>query len=127
MRQFADSAIEAFSRLCKEFEPVGSRITVNPTPQNTDIDYLALLGWFSDAEHVLKRSGFFLETRTDYGSMTHFRSWRKGDVNIIVTYRRSFFDAFMAATHVAKRLNLREKADRVALFQAVLYRNKWGA
>jgi hypothetical protein len=28
------------------------------------------------------------------------------------------------ATHICKRLNLRQKADRVAVFQAILYGNK---
>lgn len=33
------------------------------------------------------------------------------------------YDRFIAATAVAKRLNLLDKADRIALFQAVLYAN----
>lgn len=48
----------------------------------------------------------------------------KGDVNLIVTQDNKFYDRFMAATSVAKRLNLLDKADRIALFQAVLYGNR---
>ena len=50
-----------------------------------------------------------------------FRSFRKGDMNIITTESMEFFDRFMTATALAKRFNLLEKADRIALFQAVLY------
>ena len=44
-------------------------------------------------------------------------------VNLIVTRNDTFFNRFMAASSVAKRLNLLDKADRVAVFQAVLYGN----
>lgn len=110
----------------KEIEPVGSRVTVQPAPRHTDADYLVLTGWLTPVRGAMIRDGFASETR-DYGSLAGFTSWRKGEVNIIVTRSPTFFKAFMAATHVAKRLNLREKADRIALFQAVLYRNKWGS
>eukprot|EP00873_Tetraselmis_striata_P030354 jgi/Tetstr1/450618/TSEL_037654.t1 len=52
-----------------------------------------------------------------------FNSWRKGEVNLIVTGDHSFRRRYLAATEVAKKLNLMEKRDRVLLFQAVLYGN----
>lgn len=108
----------------KRAEPVGSRVTVSPPPMHTDEDYLVLVGMFTPVRRAMLRAGFTAETQ-DYGDLFGFSSWRSGEVNVIVTRTRAFFRAFMAATHVAKRLNLREKADRIALFQAVLYRNIW--
>ena len=52
-----------------------------------------------------------------------FWSYTKGDVNLIVTKNPVFFARFLAATSVSKRLNIMKKADRIALFQAVLYGN----
>lgn len=50
-----------------------------------------------------------------------FASWRRGEVNIILTSSRQFFDRFVLATWVAKKLRLASKEDRVTLFQAILY------
>lgn len=52
-----------------------------------------------------------------------FNSFSKGEFNCIITDSESFFKRFMAATAVAQRLNLLDKSDRIALFQAVLYAN----
>lgn len=114
-------------------EPVGSRVTCKPAPTDTDEDWLCLvpvdaesgsnfgdvlgaLGWHlggsepTDAAHVLPPSA-------------RFWSYTHGEVNIIVTQSAEFFARFMAATAVSKRLNLLNKDDRIALFQAVLYAN----
>ena len=102
--------------------PVGSRITCNPAPQNTDEDWLVLLR--NDAAAALEAAGFSQEgspqfyTGNDVGG---FRSWRCGNINIVTTHSSAFFDLFMTATALAKRFNLLKKADRIALFQAVLY------
>ncbi|WP_181950862.1 hypothetical protein [Aurantiacibacter spongiae] len=54
-----------------------------------------------------------------------FRSWRRGDLNIVTTTSSEFYDRFETATELAKRFNLLDKADRIALFQAVLYGVPW--
>ena len=103
--------------------PVGSRITCDPAPTNTDEDHLLLLrdnaAFSLMAEFGFKQEGLpHFYTGNDNGG---FRSWRRGDVNIITTQERSFFDKFLTATALAKRFNLLEKSDRISLFQAVLY------
>jgi hypothetical protein len=113
---------------CLRIEPVGSRVTCDPAPKDTDQDYLALTAG-DHLERLLLEEGYTLEgswpadpghaARNDY----EFFSFRSGEVNIIVTRSREFFNAFIAATSVCKRLNLMDKADRIALFQAVLYQN----
>jgi len=125
-------------------EPVGSRVTCNPAPANTDEDWLVLVNasakycfegnWEPDEERLaevdeqMKAAGYSCEgapefyTGNDRGS---FRSWRKGEVNLILTHENEFYDKFMTATHLAARFNLLEKSDRISLFQAVLYGVRW--
>lgn len=102
--------------------PVGSRVTCNPAPTDTDEDWLVLTP--RDAAESLIDAGFTQDgspqfyTGNDNGG---FRSWRRGGLNIVTTQDAVFFDRFQTATALAKRFNLLVKADRIALFQAVLY------
>lgn len=105
---------------------VGSRITCNPAPSDTDEDWLVYEDMFIGDPFTdkLTQAGFTLEgaprfyTGSDRGG---FRSWRRGNLNIITTRDKEFFDKFLRATALAKRFNLMEKRDRIALFQVVLY------
>lgn len=105
-------------RLC----PVGSRVTCDPAPADTDEDWLALVS--SDVAAVLTDQGFKQDgspefyTGNDNGG---FRSWRRDELNIITTESSEFFDLFRTATYLAKRFNLLRKAERITLCQAVLY------
>lgn len=112
-----------------EVEPCGSRVTCSPAPTDTDQDFLILtpaenavvskvVGKLSDADFKWEGSEHYQTV-----AATHFMSWRKGDVNLIVTASKGFAKKHRAATSVCKRLNLLEKPDRVAVFQAVLYAN----
>lgn len=101
---------------------VGSREICNPPPTDTDEDWLVLVGEnpekeMSDAGYV-REGGPNFYTGNDNGG---FISWRKEETNVITTQSEEFFDRFMTATYLAKRFNLKRKADRIALFQAVLY------
>ena len=104
-------------------EPVGSRVTCNPPPTDTDEDFLVCC-FNGSADSHLKEQGFKQEgspqfyTGNDDGQ---FKSFRRGETNVIVTPFLEFFEKFRAATHIAKRLNIMAKSDRIALFQAVLY------
>jgi len=118
--------VEALKKHCLLIEPVGSRVTCLPPPADSDEDYLALP--LSDRlfKKALEAAGFQTTTDDTYAGMkSEFTSYKKGELNVIVTTNATFYDAFIAATHVAKRLNLLNKADRIALFQAVLYRAKY--
>lgn len=111
----------------KKCVPVGSRVTCNPPPTDTDEDFLVLVAvedW-NDLCGCLDYEGFEMEgsyapevgVTPDEG----FLSFRKGTVNFILTTSEEFFNLFMAATMEAKRLNLMLKEERVALFQKMLY------
>jgi hypothetical protein len=117
---------------------VGSRVTCNPPPTDTDIDILVFA---SDAEKLSLMMAFrgfqahlcaskvedlsnsANQTVFDGTQSSPFVSLRRGEVNLIVTDQTRFFRRFLAATSVAKKLNLLSKPDRIDLFQAVLYGN----
>jgi len=98
---------------------------------NTDSDWLCLTGDWHEFLSVAIREGFEvggsvpankLEQRKELTLFTSFRR-KSDDLNLIVTDSPEFAKKFLAATSVAKKLNLLAKADRIALFQAVLYGN----
>lgn len=99
---------------------VGSRVTCNPAPTDTDLDVLVKIGTFGGpVSGVLYRDGW---TRGGSGQDdSDFESWTKGEVNLILTDSDVFYHKFLAATSVCKRLNLLDKDDRKAMFRACLY------
>lgn len=121
---------EIFRKSCLEMEYVGSRVTCSPPPTDTDRDVLCLVASHSDFRELAFIFGFVLcgshvlDAALPLDSDDRFSSYLKEEVNLIVTEDPVFFNKFMAATSVAKRLNLLDKNDRIALFQAVLYGNR---
>lgn len=112
-----------------DWQLVGSRVTCNPAPVGTDQDILVyvLPKNFDRLFSALERDGWTFDGSEAYVNSVEegdgFRSYRKGDINLVITSDRGFYSRFMAATSIAKHLNLLQKADRIALFQAVLYGN----
>lgn len=111
--------------MCKSATLVGSQATCNPPPlpANSDFDWLLLVEnlqmFVAGATSV---NGFTLAgSLGEMNGTSQFRSLKKGSLNLIVTECEEFHGRFLAATSVAKRLNILNKQDRVALFQAVLY------
>ena len=108
---------------------VGSRVTCIPPPTETDQDVLCFVeeGDVGDVINGLESDGWKFDGSAEYANALHggvgFRSYRHGEVNLILTSDFDFYSRFMAATSVAKRLNLLDKTDRIALFQAVIYGN----
>ena len=114
------------------FDCCGSRVTVSPAPQDTDEDWLVVIR--SGRKNVSKAVGILAENGYKWeGDSEHyqdvagdtFMSWRKGNVNLIVTANADFAHKHHVATSLCKRLNLANKEDRLAVFQAVLYANAW--
>lgn len=102
--------------------PTGSRVICSPPVEDTDEDHCALVSlnrmkWFTENGFTQDGSPEFY-TGNDAGG---FRSFRRGDLNIIATSSGRFFELFRAATELARRFKLNDKADRIALFQVVLY------
>lgn len=109
---------------------VGSRVTCNPAPVDTDQDILVLadqarrddlLQHLADCEY--DHAGSDVSDSINFDPNSPFRSYSLGEINVIVTWSDEFHGRFLAATSVAKKLNLLRKEDRIDLFQAVLYGN----
>lgn len=125
--------IDAVTALAIHITPVGSRVTCNPPPIDTDEDHLILLEDNTDKwrqlcewlfENGWTRGGSLEAGVIEINKDDKFESWTFDELNFIITCSEIFYHRFMAATHVAKRLNLMDKPDRIALFQAVLYANQ---
>lgn len=118
---------------CVSFERVGSRVTCDPAPTDTDLDVLVLATldqWRDHLSPLLEAQRFEKggSDCRDAGSYMAevplaFQSFTFGELNLIVTLDPEFYRRFLAATSVAKSLNLLKKQDRIDLFQAVLYGN----
>ena len=110
-----------------EIEPCGSRVTCNPAPKDTDQDFLVVvpskMQVVSNLVSYLVEAGFNWEGSKHYQivAASDFMSWRRGDVNLIVTANSTFAMRHRVATYFCKRLNLLDKEDRIAAFQAILY------
>lgn len=106
---------------------VGSRVTCNPPPTDTDEDYLVYVKDLSAAVNGLTSMGFErsstleqIEKYEDMGAgILRFTSLWFGDLNYIVTDDWLFFERFLTATHVCKTLNLMRKEDRILVFNAI--------
>lgn len=102
-------------------EPYGSRIVCNPAPTDTDEDWI-VLAQNPDVDEALVRLGF-IRTDRDYGHKEHghpIRSYRSGDLNVLVTPDREVFRRTMEATRLATQFNLLKKTDRIALHEALV-------
>lgn len=117
----------------KSITPVGSRVTCNPAPTDTDKDWLVLVDkaeefklweWLSNSQWEI--GGSLPDDMKQYINPDDvFYSFTLGVDNIIMTTSAVFHKRFLAATSIAKHLNLLSKNDRIALFQAVLYGNAY--
>jgi hypothetical protein len=112
---------------------VGSRVTCVPTPIDTDDDHLCLVSDIKEFVDQALELGFYIDGSLMGGSAGMFDSeiCKSGlfvsmkshscDLNLIASSDFAFVHRFRVATSVCKRLNLLNKQDRIALFQAVLY------
>lgn len=113
----------------KQITAVGSRVTCNPAPQGTDQDWLVYVAekdYPAFAKALLtdgwEVGGSMIPADVDYTPIhSRFNSFTKDEDNVIATASPKFHRRFLAASSVAKRLNVLNKQDRIALFQAVLY------
>lgn len=109
--------------LMKDIKRVGSRVTCDPAPTDTDEDYVVyteeLLTLIGDCvEQGFRNEGNYADS--------NFHSLRTGVINLIITDRKEFFDKFVLATHVCKTLNVLDKQHRIVVFQAILYGKEYG-
>lgn len=123
--EFLPEITDALFEAIIQSDQVGSTVTCWPIPQDADLDYLCYVDSIDDFVAVATQFAFVLEEGEGaehyLGCDKNFVSLRRGNVNLLATHRLDFYEKFMAATSVAKKLNLLKKSDRIDLFQAVLY------
>lgn len=102
---------------------VGSRMTCRPPPTDTDQDVLVLVRPDTGPEVVAAAEQAGL-AEDGSGQLTAERFWsiKDGEMNYLIVDQPELWHSFLAATSVARRLNLLDKADRIALFEAVQFR-----
>lgn len=110
-------------------QPTGSSYTCYPPVTNTDIDVLVWLDQYqkscAEVRNILADEGWAFcgsEIPQEENSSA-LVIMRKGDVNLIITTDMNFYYKFYNATKLCKNLNLLDKNQRIALFQAILYGN----
>ena len=100
---------------------VGSTFTCTPPPTDTDTDILCLV---ASKEHIISVLGALLtqgwEIDGDYGLSSHFTSYRKGNINLIVTKAPEFYELFIKARDVCKLLNIMDKKLRCKIHKIIM-------
>lgn len=109
-----------------KMEYVGSRVTCNPPPTDTDEDVLLLTDDLTMLIADCIEVGFTRDGDHKASYPTSFVSLRNGTMNFIVTDDEEFYKKFMLATHVCKFLNVQGKLNRICVFQAILYGKEYG-
>lgn len=101
----------------------GSREICSPPPVDTDEDWLVYVdpAFGRQALELLNAFEFVREEPDPRWPSKGFGFYVNANVNLTITSTGDAWERHRAATHVAKRLNLLDKQDRIAVFQAVLY------
>lgn len=99
--------------------PTGSRHICDPAPTDTDEDWLVYAERSLVSE--LESAGFVAGGAYRESPTSSFRSWRRDEVNLIVTTSLVFYLRFAAATAWAKEMNVLSKPERVSLFNAITH------
>ena len=123
------NGLDTLLMLCSEHHEVGSRVTCSPPPVDSDRDILCLVRDWRVFVSTAIRDGFTIggsNTCEQFESAERemkFISLKRNqdNVNLIITESREFVRSFLSATKIAKRLNILDKEDRIALFQIILY------
>lgn len=96
--------------------PTGSNYICNPPVTDTDIDEMFLVRSIDHAMDVLESNGWKLCGNEEGYGDTQWLAFRKGKYNALITSSTTYFNNFLKATEEAKKRNLLDKKDRIALF-----------
>jgi len=101
----------------KKAQLTGSFYICNPPVLNTDIDFICFTTDLADTKELLLLDGWELCGAGQYTEDNHWFACRKDEYNFIITNNNVYYERFVLATQVAKKLNLKNKVDRIKLFQ----------
>lgn len=102
----------------------GSSVICNPPVTDTDIDYVIYTNEEVKLDTFLKCEGFTKSCadEEEYDLEEEgFTCYRRENINLIIVNERRWYRKWVLATKVARKLNLKVKADRVMLFKSFLY------
>jgi len=102
----------------------GSRVIVDPPPTDTDNDLVLLVDSVECFHEALDQFSWDTPHDMEYGGKRDtFATFRKGEYNLMVFEDATEFGAVLGATAVAKRINIKSKMERYALFETA--RSPW--
>jgi len=96
----------------------GSRNLLNPPILNTDDDIIALVSDLQETNDKLLSDGYEKSEGYDHYGKYAFESYRKGELNLLITSNLKIFNGALIASYLTKKYNITEKIDRVTLFKA---------
>ena len=99
--------------------PTGSSYICNPPVLDTDIDQMFLVDDLKKVSQVLEKLGWKRCGKEEYQT-DKWVAYRKDNLNALLTDNLDHFNKFLQATEEAKKLNLLDKKDRIALFDKYL-------
>jgi len=99
--------------------PTGSSYICNPPVTNTDIDQVFFVYHLGIADEQMRGLGWTVCGPDHYPNVV-WKAYRKGNLNALLTDNCQHFLKMYHATEVAKKLNLLNKADRIALFKSII-------
>lgn len=113
-----------------EFDFTGSAF-IEGVKNPGDLDCIVLVNDTTEFEDVLTGVGYVMSDPGDYNapepgrdpSEGVFFSFRKGEINLIVTDNRRFYDSFRVASEICRMLKVTEKENRVDVHG--LLRQEW--
>ena len=99
--------------------PTGSSYICNPPVLDTDIDQMFLVDDLEKVSKILEKLGWKCCGKEEYQT-DKWVAYRKDNLNALLTDNLDHFNKFLQATEEAKKLNLLDKKDRIALFDKYL-------
>ena len=104
--------------------PTGSSYICNPPVLDTDIDQMFLVDDLEKVSKILEKLGWKRCGKEEY-NVDKWVAYRKDNLNALLTDNLDYFNKFLQATEEAKKLNLLDKKDRIALFDKYLNRTAY--
>lgn len=101
---------------------VGSRTIRGGFTAKSDYDFL-VYNPNGETWNLMEELEYTLESGSEHyePSEGQFNSWRKNNINIIMTGDKLFSLKFLCANNLAQAIGLTTRPERVKLFQKVLY------
>lgn len=96
----------------------GSTIICSPPVINTDEDWMFYTKDMSNFSYYLITNGF--QIGGSVGENANWYSYKKDKLNFLLTNDIDYYDSFEEATKVATKLNLKDKQQRITLFNYIL-------